>query len=289
MSIEFMTNEELLPISIKRLEAKYKSKSAFSGIPSGIHDLDSIIGGFQKKELTIIASRPGLGKTSFALSVMINASNIGTKILYITFEMSEDNVMDKMLAQYSKINIKKIRSGLIRPGDFTNLMDAAAKIYEKKNVFIKSIYNKNIIDIYYLVNKAKTENNIDMVIIDYLTMIKPETPYQNRWEQVAEISRCLKQYAMELDISIIALCPINRYSINKIPSINDLSESGSLEYDSDCVIIIRRDEKKDESGIIEAFEEIKIDIAKNRNGPTGLIQAAYLPAYGLIANIDEYT
>jgi len=284
---EYKTINEIMPICIKDIESKFKNKNTDLGVLSGLADLDSIKTGFRKQELTIIASRPGVGKTSLALSIARNASFDGKKVLYITFEMSEKKIVDRMLCQTSKLNTMYLDLGLIKPSDFNALMEGAGKLFNG-SIYIKTIYNKSIVDIHSLIKEAREKFEVDIVFVDYLTMIKAETAYQNRWEQVAETSRCLKQYAVEFDIPIVALCPINRYSIGKIPAIQDLSESGSLEYDSDCVIIITdgsRDSRSNETAAV--VNEMGLIIAKNRNGPTGYVRAVFLPAYGAFEDIEK--
>jgi replicative DNA helicase len=245
---------KLVEIMVENIQETYNQrKNPPFDIVSGINELDMILQGFNVGELNIIASRPSIGKTQLALYICSNMSSQGVKCLYVSFEKKEHELMKQMLSIGSHVSTTKLNTGFISQTDFQAVASAAESLYKNESLFIKSVYNTNIVALKDLIKNLIDDYNTKVVFIDYLTMIIPAQLYTNRWEQVSEISRYLKTIAMELNVCIIALCPLNRNAINNIPHISNLSESGSIEYDADKIILL--DENKDRTQ--EIFEKNK--------------------------------
>jgi len=272
-SDSFNETQRLLEMSIDEMDKSYKSKGANLGISSGIKNLDSILQGFREGDLNIIASRPSIGKTMFALTVFSNIATQGINSLYISFDKYENELLNNILSIITHVNYANIEQGYLTPSDFKNILEAA-KLVDKNSgsIFLKSFYNTDLVKLKSFIKKRIDEDKIKIVFIDYLTMIIPTPTYSNRWEQVSEISRSLKSMAMEFKIPFVVLCPINRNIVDvSSPQITNLSESGSIEYEADRVILLYKkanDKKEENFTLLDKNENIiTIYIAKNKRGP----------------------
>jgi len=262
---------KILSVVFEELDKNFRNKKDFIGIKSGIEGLDRWLQGFREGDLNIIASRPAIGKTTFALNMFVNIITQGNNALYISFEKYEDVLLKDILSIITKIDTINLDAGYLSKQDFNNIKDGAIKINDNSgNIFLKTFFNTDLIKLKHFIKEKIEKDKIKIVFIDYLTMIVPAPTYANRWEQVAEISRALKSMAMEFKIPFIVLCPIHRNIVDNPPDIIDLSESGSIEYDADRVIILYK--KPDKKKINENFDEdntkITVYIAKNRRGAT---------------------
>jgi replicative DNA helicase len=289
MEVIMSNNEELVENCINEIEGNYKTKEDTYKIKSGIGELDNILQGFKSGDLNIIASRPGIGKTTFALHVFSNMANSGNNCLYISFEKDESELIKILLSINSHVDTTKMNNGFLKVSDFKELTEAAGNLYKSKSIFLKSFYNTNFIILKEFIKKMIDEYKIEIVFIDYLTLIIPAPTYANRWEQVSEISRSLKTMAMEYKIPLIVLCPVNRNAVENTPKISDLSESGSIEYDADRIILLYEDEKdKSEQFELKQHNQRKISIcvAKNKRGPQGKFNLFFDYANKIYASIE---
>lgn len=287
-SVSYKSVKELLPETIKTIEKLYKNKNAFTGVPSGLTDLDTMTSGFQDSELIIIGARPSVGKTALALSM---ASHVAVKehipCAFFSLEMADMAIMQRLISSEARIASNKIRTGLIKPSDFTALMDAAGRIYEAP-LYIIDMPNMKLLDLRTMVRRLKAEKDIKIVFIDYLTLITHENADLPRWEQISSISRSLKALARELKMPIVALSQLKREAEGKQPSLSDLRESGSIEQDADLILFLHRDRetnksKEEQSSMIET----ELIVAKQRNGPVGKTTIAFLPSYTRFESIDH--
>jgi replicative DNA helicase len=287
-AVSYKSVRDLLPDTIKTIENLYKNKNAFTGVPSGLGDLDSMTSGFQNSELVIIGARPSVGKTALALSM---ASYIAVKehisCAFFSLEMADMAIMQRLISSEARIASNKIRTGLIKPSDFTALMEAAGRIYEAP-LYIIDMPNMKLLDLRTMVRRLVAEKGVKIVFIDYLTLITHENADLPRWEQISSISRSLKALARELKIPIVALSQLKREAEGKSPGLADLRESGSIEQDADLIMFLHRDreldKKRDEqSPVIET----QLIVAKQRNGPVGTTTIAFLPAYTRFESIDR--
>jgi replicative DNA helicase len=286
-SVSYKSVKELLPETIQTIERLFKNKNAFTGVPSGLADLDSMTSGFQDSELIIIGARPSVGKTALALSM---ASYISVKeripCAFFSLEMADMAIMQRLISSEARIASNKIRTGLIKPSDFSALMEAAGRIYEAP-LYIIDMPNMKLLELRTMVRRLKAEKDIKIAFIDYLTLITHENADLPRWEQISSISRSLKSLARELKIPIVALSQLKREAEGKSPSLADLRESGSIEQDADVILFLHRDrdKKRDEQS---PMIETDLIVAKQRNGPVGKTSIAFLPAYTRFESIDHH-
>jgi replicative DNA helicase len=273
MSDDFIETQDVIKNLFEKAEKNQNNCTPHYTIESGITELDGVLHGFKGGDLNIIASRPGIGKTMLSLYMCSCMSVKGIKSLYISFEENELDILKNILAIQTHLDITLISEDRIKSSDIALLFEAANAIYNCGSLFLKSFYNTNIITLKEFIKNAIETHKIQIVFIDYLSLIIPAPSYTNRWEQVSEVSRSLKTTAMEYKIPLIVLCPLNRNAVDNLPQISDLSESGSIEYDSDRIILLYEENKKDYS-YEEKRRELKyeqknlvtIAIAKNRRG-----------------------
>ncbi len=269
VSVENMTEE-----TIQYLEALRKRDNVLTGVPSGFNDLDRKTNGFQNGDLVIIAGRPGMGKTAFAINAAVNAAVESSKRIGIfSLEMTTQQLILRMIASISNVGVYNLRTGFLNNEQWNRVVAALDKL-KKVNIYIDDASFVTAADIRTKARKMKIEKNIDMFIIDYLQLMHGRSSNSpNRVQEVSEISRSLKILAKELSVPIIALSQLNRgveLRDDKRPVMADLRESGSIEQDADVIMFIYRDEvynknKEDNKGKAELI------IGKQRNGPQGTI------------------
>ncbi|MBN2532957.1 MAG: replicative DNA helicase [Spirochaetales bacterium] len=281
----YLCAKDIINPTIDAIEKHYKNKGNYTGIPSGFRELDELTSGFQDSEFIIIGARPSVGKTALALTMAGNMA-IKSKIPvgFFTLEMSNMALMQRMLSSEARLDTKKIRSGLLKRADFNNLMNAASKIYEAP-LFIEDTPNLRLLDLRALARRMVAIEKVQIIFIDYITLITSETKDLPRHEQIAEISRSLKALARELNIPVVVLSQVRRETEGKVPTLADIRESGSIEQDADVVIFIHREKKA--SGQPDEQpkgEETEIIIAKQRNGPIGSLRLTFLKEYTKFEN-----
>lgn len=252
-----------------------------TGIPSGYPDLDSKTNGFQNSELTVIGARPSKGKTALALSMAANIAGIYNKrVGFFSLETDGMALMQRLLAGEAKVNSRHIQSGLLSQLEISKIGRALEKFFDFP-MFICDTPNMRLIDLRTEARKLRAKEKVEIIFIDYIGLITSDNREMQRHEQVAEISRSLKQLARELKIPIVVLCQVKREVKEDKPSLSDLRESGSIEQDADVVLFLHDSKKKEDTGEQDpgAGKEVDIIIAKNRNGPIGEAQLMFLPKY----------
>jgi len=280
-TLTFKSAKEIIPKTIEAIERLYNTKDAFTGVPSGIGELDAMTSGFQKSELIIIGARPSVGKTALALTM---ASHICIKekisAAFFTLEMSDMALMQRLISSEARIESEKIRTGLLKPSDFHSLMEAAGRIYEAP-LYIVDMPNMKLLDLRAQARRLRAQQKVEIIFVDYLTLISSENYTLPRHEQIAEISRSLKSLARELDIPVVALSQVRRDAEGKRPTLSDIRESGSIEQDADLVMFLHRERESDKRVEGERLKAIPTEliIAKQRNGPTGTVDIVFLPSY----------
>lgn len=285
--------KEIVFSTIEMIERLYNNKNAFTGIPSGFIDLDTMTSGFQDSELIIIGARPSMGKTAMALSMIQNIA-IKEKIPAALFslEMSDKQIMQRLLAAQGRIPSQKIRTGLLTMQELQRMQDAAGVIYESP-LYIVDTPNMKLLDLRALARRMKIQCGIKILFIDYLTLITSENTLVPRHEQIAEISRSLKSLARELNIPVVALSQVRRDAEGQEPTLADLRESGSIEQDADVVIFIHRErQKKQDNDDGSNPKDIlgiptKLIVAKQRNGPIGDVELVFLPQFTRFETEDK--
>jgi len=283
---ETKTLSEVVREAFDRIDARVgKENLAVSGLASGYTDLDNLTAGFQKSELTIIAARPAVGKTAFALNVVRHMiTEELAPVLFVSLEMARVELAERLLACQSRVDAHKIRKGHLNADDIQKLMDAG-DVLRKGRLYIDDTPNRSMLQIgataRRLMKKEEKNGGLRAVVVDYLQLIEPENRRDPRQEQVAQVSRRLKILARELLIPVVALAQVNRGSEDRQdhkPRLSDLRESGSIEQDADTVLMLHRPSLYDKSD--QQLENVlEIIIAKQRNGPTGEVTLTYLKQY----------
>ncbi|HOC30322.1 MAG TPA: replicative DNA helicase [Treponemataceae bacterium] len=279
-SATFKTPKELIPRAIEAIEKLYHTRDAFTGIPTGFIELDQMTSGFQKSELIIIGARPSVGKTALALTMAAHTA-IKEKIptAFFSLEMSDMQLMQRLISSESKIPSEKIRTGLLKISDFQLIQDAAGHIYDAP-LYIVDMPNMKLLDLRAMARRLKAQFDIQILYIDYLTLITSENSLIPRHEQIAEISRSLKSLARELNIPVVALSQVRRDAEGKKPMLADLRESGSIEQDADVVMFLHRERvSTNKDGDRDQPIDTELIVAKQRNGPIGDIEILFLPRY----------
>jgi len=284
----FHSISELVVSNLDTLEKRYESKSLLTGIPSGFSELDRLTSGFQNSDLIIIAARPAMGKTSFALNIARNATvEYNVPVAVFSLEMSKEQLSMRMLCSEGRVDSSRVRSGMFHKQDWLNLTNAASVLSEAP-IYIDDSPNITTTSIRTKSRRLKMDGGLGLIIIDYLQLMRGPAKSERRDLEISEISRALKNLAKELNIPILALSQLNRMleqRSDKRPMLSDLRESGALEQDADLVVFIYRDEayNKDENNPEKGKAEIIL--GKHRNGPVGTANLTFLNTYTRFENM----
>jgi replicative DNA helicase len=268
--------------NIDALEERQGSKALVTGVATGFTKIDELTAGFQQSDLIILAGRPGMGKTAFALNIAQHAAvDANIPVALFSLEMSKEQLSMRMLSSEAQIDSAKMRRGFISQNDWMKITDAAGVLAEAP-IFIDDSPDITALEIRTKSRRLKMDQNIGMVIVDYIQLMKGSASAERRDLEISEISRSLKALAKELSIPVVALSQLNRElekRSDKRPQLSDLRESGALEQDADVVAFIYRDElyNKDENNPKKGTAEVII--AKQRNGPTGFAPLKFWDAY----------
>ncbi len=284
-SATYKTPREIIPRAIEAIEKLYHTKDAFTGVPSGLIELDQMTSGFQKSELIIIGARPSVGKTALAMSMAAHIA-IKEKIptAFFSLEMSDMQLIMRLISSESKIPSENIRSGLLKMSDFQAIQDAAGHIYDAP-LYIVDMPNMKLLDLRAMARRLRSKHDVQILFVDYLTLISSENAMIPRHEQIAEISRSLKSLARELNIPVVALSQVRRDAEGKKPTLADLRESGSIEQDADVVMFLHRERTgAPKEGAKDYVVDTDLLVAKQRNGPIGDIEILFLPRYTKFVN-----
>jgi replicative DNA helicase len=295
---EKKTSQTVFPLSkiiesnIDALEERQGNRALITGVASGFNRLDGKTSGWQKSDLVILAARPGMGKTAFALNVARHAAiEAGVPVAVFSLEMSKEQLSMRLLSSEARLDSSRLRSGFITQEDWFKITDAAGAL-SNAPILIDDSPSLSAMEIRAKARRLKMDKNIGMIIIDYLQLMQGRRGAERRELEISEISRSLKALAKELKVPVIALSQLNRMleqRSDKRPQLSDLRESGALEQDADVVIFIYRDEvyNKDENNPEKGKAEIII--AKQRNGPVGTIPLVFLGAYTRFENMADET
>jgi replicative DNA helicase len=278
---------KIIEVNIDALEERQGNKALVTGVSTGYTKLDELTAGLQKSDLIILAGRPGMGKTAFALNIAKNSAvDTNIPVAIFSLEMSKEQLSFRMLSSEARIDSSRLRRGFITQDDWIRITDAAGFLSQAP-IFIDDSPNITVLEIRAKSRRLKMENDIGLIIIDYLQLMKGRISAERRDLEISEISRSLKALAKELDIPVLALSQLNRKleeRSDKRPQLADLRESGALEQDADVVAFIYRDElyNKDENNPNKGKAEIIL--AKQRNGPTGTALMTFLDTYTRFEN-----
>ena len=274
--------QNIMVKEIELIEARYKSKNQFTGVPTGFAKLDTYTSGFQDSELIIIGARPSIGKTALALSMIQNiACEKRIPCGFFSLEMPYESIGMRLLAQEARVPMNKIRSGMLKIDDVKKIQDAAGRWFEAP-LYTVDTPNMKLLDLRAVARRMVKNQGVKIIFIDYIGLISTDDPTAPVFEQVSLISKSLKALARELSIPIVALCQVARDAEGQEPNLAQLRGSGSIEQDADVVMFLHRDRIKDGDSI--AAQDAKIILAKQRNGATGDIDIMFLPSYSKFEN-----
>ena len=272
--------KDIIKNSIEMIDLLYQRKGMITGLPTGFLELDQQLAGLQPSELIVVAGRPAMGKSSFALCVAEHvalAQKAGVAIF--SLEMSKESLVQRMLCSHARINAHHVRTGMLSTSDWPNLTKAAGKLSEAP-IYIDDSPTLSILELRAKGRRLKSRHNISLAIVDYLQLMDESSRSENRQQEISIISRSLKALAREINIPIIAVSQLSRAPERREsfrPRLSDLRESGAIEQDADVVLMLFREdyykETEENKGIAEVI------IAKQRNGPTGSVKLAFINDY----------
>jgi replicative DNA helicase len=289
---EVVRIKELMWQAMERIEARDRGDESVRGVPSGFTDLDEKTNGFQRSDLIIVAARPAMGKTSFCLNVAANAAlEHKVPVAVFSLEMSKDQLVERLLAAESFVDLHRLRSGGLRADDYPKLSRAAG-LLGTAPIWIDDTPALTLLELRSKARRLKAEHDIGLFVVDYLQLIRGSTRTDSRQEEISYISRSLKALARELVTPVIALSQLSRAPEqrggDRRPMLSDLRDSGAIEQDADLVIFIYRAEMY--QGIVEQNEGeeglAEVILAKHRNGPTGILKLAFLKQH---TRFENYT
>ncbi len=285
---EFVPIKEVVLNALDKIEAASRAKGSVTGLATGFIDLDYKTSGMQPSDLILIAARPSMGKTAFVLNIaeyMAFRSNLTVAIF--SLEMSKEQLVNRLFSLESRVDAQVLRNGNLSDNDWTSLIEAAGTI-GRSNLIIDDTPGISVSELRSKCRKYKLEHNLGIIMIDYLQLMTGSKRAESRQQEISDISRNLKEIARELQVPVIALSQLSRAVEQRPdhrPMLSDLRESGAIEQDADVVMFLYRDdyynhdtEKKDVAEVI---------IAKQRNGPIGTVELAWLPRYTKFANMKK--
>lgn len=285
-----LPSDRLVVNVFQELQAKFDNKSVVTGIQTHYTDFDEKTAGLQRSDLIIIAGRPSMGKTAFALNVALRAAaRSETPTVVFSLEMSMEQLMTRLLAVQGKVPLSNLRTGFLDDQDWLNLYDAG-DVLTKAPIFIDDTPALSTMDLQARCRRLKAEHGLGLIVVDYLQLMRSSAKPDSREQEISDISRTLKALAKELDVPVIALSQLNRKveeRTDKRPMMSDLRESGAIEQDADIIIFLYRDAAYNKSEDNPYKNEAEIIIAKQRNGPTGTVKLFFQKEYTLFENLDR--
>jgi replicative DNA helicase len=286
----FVAVGDMIKDTLKTVEKLYERKEMVTGVPTGYDDLDKLTSGLQPADLIIVAGRPSMGKTAFALNIGAHAAFRGIGVAVFSLEMAKEQLVLRMLCSEARVNSSKVRSGYLGERDFPQLAKAAGRLHEAP-IYVDDTPAISVLELRAKARRLVRDRSkkIGLIVVDYLQLMRGMGNASNREQEISEISRSLKALAKELNVPVIALSQLNRRVEDRgdrRPMMSDLRESGAIEQDADVIMFIYREEvynKTDESkkGVAE------IIVAKQRNGPIDTVNLTFLHEYTRFENYTE--
>ena len=278
--------KEIVKDSIENIDLLYQKKAHVTGVPTGYIDFDIKTAGMQPSDLIVIAGRPSMGKSAFALGIAEYAGVIEKiPLAMFSLEMSKEQLVQRMLCSHAKVDAHKVRTGYLATSDWPRLTAAAGKLSEAP-IYVDDSPAISVMELRAKARRLKAQHDIQLIILDYMQLMRGSTGVESRQQEISEISRSLKALARELNVPVIAISQLSRAVESRTdhrPQLSDLRESGAIEQDADVVVLILREEyynpTPENQGIAEAI------IAKQRNGPVGSLKLAFIKEYTRFENI----
>ncbi|WP_373368744.1 replicative DNA helicase [Clostridium weizhouense] len=286
-SKDFEPLSDVLERGFLEIERLFNNRGEITGVGSGFSDLDAKTSGFQKGDMVLIAARPSMGKTTFALNIAEHAAlREGKSVVIFSLEMSKEQLAYKLLCSEANVDMLRLRTGELDDKDWENIAKATGPL-SKAKVYIDDTAGVSVMEMRSKCRRLKMEYGIDLIVIDYLQLMSGSSGSDNRQQEVSEISRSIKALAKEMECPVIALSQLSRAPEQRAdhrPMLSDLRESGSIEQDADVVMFLYRDEYYNKE--TEDRNMAECIIAKQRNGPVGTAKLAWLGQYSKFGNLD---
>ena len=276
--------KDILVDTFDTIERMYSSKSNVAGMETGFTDLDKKMSGLNNSDLIIVAARPAMGKSAFALNIATAVAKSGVPVLIFSLEMSKEQMVNRILCSEAQVDSSKVRNGNLDTEDWVKLGKASGELAETP-IYIDDTPGLSSVELRAKCRKAKLEHGLGLVVIDYLQLMESKKSGESRQQEISEISRALKILAKEINIPVIALSQLSRaveQRPDRRPMLSDLRESGSIEQDADIVMFLYRDDYYNPE--TEKKNVAEVIIAKNRQGSVGTEELAWIPQYTRFAN-----
>ena len=282
----------ILKNTFEYIERLYERKEHVTGVATGFEKLDLETSGFQPSDFIIIAGRPSMGKTAFVLNI---AQHVGVAlrgtVLVLSLEMSAPQLVQRMLCSEAKVDSQNVRTGYLSTSDWGRLTSAAGRLSEAK-IYIDDSAGLTVLEARAKARRMKSEHGLDLLVIDYLQLMRGRHGMENRQQEISEISRSLKALAKELNIPVVALSQLSRAVEARAqrdfrPQLSDLRESGALEQDADLILFLYRPKAYKEDLPPDEVNMAEVIIGKQRNGPTGTVKVVFLPQYARFENVAD--
>jgi len=279
----------LIEPTLEMVRALHERQEAVTGIPTGFRDLDGLTSGFHNSEFIVIAARPSMGKTALSLNI---AQYVGVKtdysVAFFSLEMAKEQIMLRLLCAEAQLDIKKVRTGFIGDREFERLK-LSAEVLSQAKIFLDETPALTVMEMKAKARRLKMEQNLDLLFLDYMQLMRPGRRLENRTQEISFISRSLKELSKELQIPVVGISQLSRAPEKgrrePIPQLSDLRESGAIEQDADVVIFIYRPEfYRPQEENLRGLAEINVD--KQKNGPTGRINLAFIREYARFADME---
>ncbi len=274
---------DILTRTIEHIETLYRRKEHVTGVPSGFKELDRLTAGFQKSDFIIIAGRPSMGKTAFALNIAQEAAVTGSRpVLFFSLEMSKEQLVQRLLCAEARVDSQAVRTGHLQSTDWQRIGRAAGRLADAP-LFIDDTANLSVLEARAKARRIRAEHGLELVVIDYLQLMQGRWRAENRQQEISEISRSLKALAKELELPVVALSQLSRALEARggeaSPRLSDLRESGALEQDADVIVFLHRPGLYKENPAEAEKNLTDVIIGKQRNGPTDKVQLVFKPEY----------
>lgn len=281
--------KDIIKDSIETIDNLYQRKENITGVPTSFHELDVMTAGLQASDLIVVAGRPSMGKSALATCIVEYAGIVEKlPVAFFSLEMSKEQLVQRMLCSHARVNAHRVRTGFLSQADWPRLVNAAGKLSEAP-IYIDDTPSISVLELRAKARRLKAQYDIKLIILDYLQLMQGSSRSENRQQEISEISRALKALARELNVPIIAVSQLSRAVEQRAdhrPQLSDLRESGAIEQDADVVILLLREEYYNPQ--LEAKKGLaELIIAKQRNGPVGTLNLAFISEYTRFENLSR--
>lgn len=279
--------EDIMSETVQTIMKRVQNRGELSGVTTGFTDLNSLLGGFQKSDLVLLAARPSMGKTALAVNLAVNAAKAGKKVAMFSLEMSKTQIGQRILAAFAQMNLSSLFKGELEGTDLVNLITASNEL-SNYNLHIDDTAAISLIELKAKLRRLKMEEGLDLVVIDYLQLMTTGERIENRVQEISQISRSLKAIAKELDVPVLALSQLSRaleQRPDKRPKLSDLRESGAIEQDADIVMFLYRDYVYNKE--TENPNLAEVIVSKHRNGPIGVVNLIWKDEYTRFFDVSK--